>query len=139
MKPSQWVNSAPDEAALPALLERVTRRLPIDTIDEVWILPTRRAAGTESTVIVVATFDDDPERRCVNTAHFTATRDKKGQATVREKMDQHAIAPAAAVAKVVEGVLRRVGDELSLPLGESIAGDRERWGALILALGGLRS
>ncbi|MGH7554422.1 MAG: hypothetical protein ACREMQ_15565 [Longimicrobiales bacterium] len=138
MKPSRWVNSGPDEAALPALLERVTQRLPIDTIDEVWIFPTRRAAGTESTVIVVATFDDDPDRRCVNTAHFTATRDKNGQATVREKMDQHAIAPAGAVAKVVEGVLRRVGDELSLPLAESIAGDQQRWTALMRTLGGAR-
>jgi hypothetical protein len=139
MKPSQWVNSGADEAALPALLERVSRRLPIDTIDEVWILPTRRAAGTESTVIVVATFDDDPQRRCVNTAHFTATRDKKGQATVHQKMDQHAIAPAASVARVVEGVLRRVGDDLTLPLAESIAGDPERWSALLQAIGGSRA
>ena len=133
MKPSHWVNTAPDEAALPALLRRVAAALPVDSIDEVWIFPTRRAAGAESTVIVVATFDEDDRRR-VHTAHFTATRDRKGAATVQEIIAQHAIAPAGAVARVVEGVMRRLGDDLALPHGETIAGDAGRWDALLQRL-----
>ncbi len=138
MTGSQWVNTVPDEAALPALLERIARRLPVETIDEIWILPTRRTAGVESTVIVIATFDDVPNRRRVNTAHFTAVRDRKGQATVQEKVEQHAIAPGESVARVVEGVVRRAGEEVSLPQGERIAGDNERWVALIRTLAGSR-
>jgi hypothetical protein len=135
MRPPQWVNTAPDEAALPALLQRVAARLPVESIDEVWIFPTRRAAGAESTVIVIAAFDSD-DRRLVSTAHFTATRDRKGNATVTEKMEQHASAPAGAVARVVEGVLRRMGDDLALPLGETIGGDAQRWSDLLQRLGG---
>lgn len=135
MTTPQWVNTAPDEAALPALLERIARRLPVDSIDELWIFPARRAANVESTVIVVSTFHDQPDRRRVSTAHFTATRDRKGAATVHEKMDEHATAPAGAVARVVEGVLRRLADDLALPHAEALRGDANRWAALLETLG----
>jgi hypothetical protein len=135
MRPAQWVNTATDEAALHVLLGRVAQRLPVETIDEVWILPTRRNGGVESTVIVFASFDDEPDRRRVSTAHFTATRDRKGNATVQEKMEQHAIAPLAAVARVVDGVLRRAGEELAIPHAERIAGDPARWQALLETFG----
>jgi hypothetical protein len=135
VKPSQWVNTAPDDAAPPALLQRIALRVTIPAIDEVWIFPMRRAGAVESTVMVVSTFDPQPDRRRVITAHFTATRDKKGQATVQERMDEHATAPASAVAKIVEGVQRRLGDELSQPHSEHIGGDEQRWLACLQALG----
>lgn len=131
MRPQQWVNTAPDEGAIPALLQRVSARLPVETIDEIWIFPTRRTAGVESTVIVITTFDPQPERRRVNTAHFTVTRDRKGAAAVQENMLQHALAPADAVEKVIEGVLRRTGEELATPLHADVRGDEVRWGALL--------
>lgn len=187
MTTAQWVNAGPDDAALPALLERIGQRVPIASIDELWIFPTRHAQGIESTVIVVSTFDHpspgalengsnaaSPEhdaslraavgrggragqgerslsparggegqgewvarasdRRRVNTAHFTANRDRKGRAAVEETIELHAIATADAVARVVEGVIRRLDDGLALPRSERIAGDPARWTALLEAL-----
>lgn len=153
MTTAQWVNTGPDEAALPALLGRIAQHIPVDSIDELWIFPTRRAQGVESTVIVVSAFCSSPQdavtgtgadvgtgaadqqdRRRVNTAHFTATRDRKGHATVEEKIELHAVAPADAAGRVVEGVIRRLDDNLALPRSERIAGDATRWAALLQTL-----
>jgi hypothetical protein len=132
----QWVNTEPDEASPHALLDRVGTRFPPEIIDEIWIFPTRRAGGVESSVFVVTAFGDDPERRRVATAHFTVTRDKKGRPQITERIEEHALAPAAALARVVEGVLRRLGDELShAPRAERIERDLERWHALLVELG----
>lgn len=132
MRPARWVNTAPDENGLPALLLRVAARFPVDALDELWIFPTTRAADVESTVIVISTFStDDEERREVSTARFTATRDRKGQARVEERMHQHALATVDAVARVVEGVLRRSGEDLHPPRHERIARDAARWIALL--------
>jgi len=132
----QWVNTEPDEAAPHALLDRVGTRIPPEIIDEIWIFPTRRAGGVESSVFVVTAFGEDPERRRVVTAHFAVTRDKKGRPQITERIEEHALAPAAALARVVEGVLRRLGDELAqAPRAERIDRDPERWDALRIDLG----
>jgi hypothetical protein len=136
LRPAQWVNIA-DDGALHALLDRVPARIPVDAIDEIWIFPTRRMGAIESTVFAIATFDDDPERRRVLTAHFTVTRDRKGAAKVEETVAEHASAPAGSLARVVDGVLRRLGDEVSAPpRAERIEGLRHRWDDLIRELGG---
>jgi hypothetical protein len=136
MRPAHWVNMA-DDGALHALLERVPAPIPVDAIDEIWIFPTRRRGAIESTVFAIATFDDDPQRRRVLTAHFTVTRDRKGAAKVDETVAEHASAPAGSLARVVDGVLRRLGDEVSSPpRAERIEGLRHRWDDLIRELGG---
>lgn len=133
----QWVNTEPDEGAPHALLERVAAQYPPEILDEVWIFPTRRAAGVESTVVVVAAHGEDPERRRVATAHFSVTRDKKGKPTVDARFEEHALAPAGALGRIVDGVLRRLGDELAAPpRAERIERDLDRWSALIVDLGG---
>lgn len=188
MTTAKWVNTGPDEGALAALLGRIAQRIPVDSIDELWIFPTRRAQGVESTVIVISAFhmtslqqadvgsEADPDervrsvssqraevdsgpdadkrdrssspqrgevgrgaaeeqdRRRVSTAHFTATRDRKGRATVDEKIVLHAVAPADAAGRVVEGVIRRLDDNLALPRSERVAGDAARWAALLESL-----
>lgn len=137
MKPAQWVNTTMDDGALHALLERLLSHVPVDAIDEVWIFPTRRLGAVESTVLAIATFDEEPDRRRVLTAHFTVTRDRKGAAKVEERVAEHASAPAGSLARVVDGVLRRLGDEVSsLPRAERIEGLRHRWDELIRELGG---
>jgi hypothetical protein len=133
----QWVNTEPDEGAPHALLERVAAQYPPEILDELWIFPTRRAGGVESTVVVVAAHGEDLERRRVATAHFSVTRDKKGRPTVTERFEEHALAPAGALGRIVDGVLRRLGDEMAAPpRAERIDRDPERWHALIVDLGG---
>lgn len=133
----KWVNTEPDEGALPALLQRMEAQLPADALDALWIFPTRRTSSVESTVVVVACREPDAERRRVYTAHFTVTRDKKGKPAVLENLQEHATAPADALSRVVAGVVRRLGDEAAQPpRHEVIEGDPERFDALIRELGG---
>ena len=137
----QWVNAGPDEGALHALLQRLSAELPVREIDQLWLFPTRRAGGIESTVVVAAAFDaDDADRRTVITAHFTVTRDKKGRAQVSDRMLEHGVAPDSAVPRVVEGVLRRLGDEVGkeAPRHVELGGDADAWWSLIEELGGTR-
>ena len=137
---SKWINAGPDEGALHALLERVAERIPRQRIDGLWIFPTRMAAGAESTVIVVAAFDDDPDRRTVATAHFRVTRDKRGKASVALTLQEHGSAPVGATQRVVDGVLRRLGDEVGkeAPRQVEIGGDAEAWWTLYGEMGGER-
>lgn len=129
---TQWVNMD-DEGALTALLQRLAAHIPPSIIDELWIFPTRRVAAGESTVVVVTAFhgDQTPRRRVI-TAHFTVTRNRKGVASVEQKVEEQAIAPADAVDRVVEGVLRRLDEAaLAVPRRESLGGAPERWALLL--------
>jgi hypothetical protein len=137
MTTTKWVNTEPDDGALPALLQRMEAQLPADALDALWIFPTRRTSSVESTVVVAACREADAERRRVYTAHFTVLRDKKGKPTVQERLQEHATAPADALARVVSGVVRRLGDEAAQPpRHERIEGDPDRFDALIRELGG---
>jgi hypothetical protein len=136
---SKWANTEPDAGSPHALLERLGRNLPSTAIEDIWLFPTRPVAAGESTVFVVAAITDDPERRRVITARYTVTRDRKGVATVQEQLDEHGTAPAAAVARIVQGVLQRMGEEGEQPpRAERIGRDAERWWALFEELGGHR-
>lgn len=135
----KWINAGPDDGALHALLARVAERVPPRLMDALWIFPTRMAAGAESTVIVVASFDEtDPERRTIATAHFRVTRDKRGKATVAFTMQEHGSAPVGATQRVVDGVLRRLGDEVGkeAPRHVELDGAESTWHELIVDSGG---
>jgi hypothetical protein len=137
MSTAQWANIGEDPGALHALLERVLHEMPVDVVDYVWIFPARRIAVGESFVVVVGAFDDDPARRRVITARFTVARNRKGVATVNARFDEHGAAPSDAVPRIVQGVLRRLGEDLEAePRAEQIGGSSERWDALIVELGG---
>jgi hypothetical protein len=132
----KWANIE-DEGALHALLRRLESEIAVARIDELWIFPTRRVAGAESTVVVVSAFGEDPGRRRVGAVHFRVVRDRKGAATVEQDMREYAAAPADAVVRAVEGVQRRLGDDASQsPRWEPIGGDRDRFETLIRELGG---
>lgn len=137
--PAKWANTEPDAGATHALLERLAERIAPTAIDEVWIFPTRRIAIGESTVFVVAARTEEEERSRVITARYAVTRNNRGVATVQEKIDEHGTAPAGAVARIVQGVLRRMGEEGEQPpRAERIEGDVERWWALFEEVGGRR-
>jgi hypothetical protein len=136
MRPQQWVNTGPDEGAPFALLGRIAAHLPASALDEVWLFPTRRTAEGESTVVVAAAFHEDGERRRVITYRFIVTRNNRGAAKVREQCFEFGSAPSHAIVRVIEGVLRRLGDDAEVPPhGRSIAGDEEEWRAWLLQLG----
>ena len=134
---TQWANIGEDAGALHALVQQVPSHVAIDLIDYVWIFPPRRIAIGESVVVVVGAFAEDTTRRRVITARFTVSRNKKGVAQVTPRFDEHGTAPEPAVARIVQGVLRRLGEDAEAePREEQIGGDVLRWDALIVDLGG---
>lgn len=137
MTASRWANIGADAGALHALIERIPAHVAPASIDCVWIFPVRRIASGESTILVVAAFDNDPGRRRVITARFTVTRNRTGTAEVQERIDEHGTAPASAVPRIVQGVLRRMGEDAGAePLAWQIGGKTERWTALLAESGG---
>ena len=127
-----WLTGRADTGGLPALLERLAATVPVPSIDELWLFPTRRIVGVESTVVVLSRYTDETDRRRVETVHFKATRNKRGEAAVETLLQDHAVAPADRLTRVIDGVLRRLGDDLSAsPRAARISGESERWEALI--------
>lgn len=125
-----------EAGSIAAHLDDLASRIPIAQIDRVWIFPTRRVAGAYSTVIVIAAFEDDGPasegRRRVLTAHYTARVDRRGRIAVEAALDEHGAASVDRIGRVVEGVLRRLDEELlaSPPQEAHIGGNVERWAAL---------
>jgi len=137
MNNPKWANIGEDAGSTSALLYNIAERVPIAEIDTLWIFPTRKIAIGESVVVVVAAFDADEHRRRVFTAHFTIARTKKGDATVTMGFDEHASAPVSAVPRIMQGVLRRLGEDIEAsPREEALGGDVATWDALIVDLGG---
>jgi hypothetical protein len=137
MSTAKWANIGDDPGSLHALLERIPEHCAVPTIDYLWLFPSRQIAIGESIVIVMGVFDDDEARRRVSTAHFTVSRTRKGAATVNVRFDEHGSAPVAAVPRIVQGVLRRLGEDVAAsPREEQIGGEQDRWDALIVELGG---
>ncbi len=130
-----------DSTILLAALDGLVQQAPVPTIDEIWIFPTRRSGATESTVIVASVFvEEDGERRRILTAHHTA-RHEQGKGRARKVVAQlsiieHGVAPADRVGRLVDGVMRRLDEELAAlpPRALRIEGEVERWEELIAEL-----
>jgi hypothetical protein len=121
------------QAPLFALLRAIEREVTLVRIDRVWIFPPRRLeAGETAVVVVAALLDDEPERRGVYAAHYTATPDA---VEPRLALDEFGTAPADRVGRVVEDVLERIKDgTAAAPRSARIEGDPARWHELLHAL-----
>lgn len=127
-----WLTGKVDAASLAALVERLAAQVDPSTIEDVWLFPTRRVAGIESTVFVLS-LHEDVDRRRVITAHVRATRNKRGEPAIETKLDEQATAPSERLPKVIEGVLRRMSDDFAStpPSSARIACSSERWRQLV--------
>ena len=124
---------------MPALAESLGTQVDVTTVDELWLFPTRRAAGIESTVFVLSVHDQEDRRR-VLTAHMRATRNKRGEPTIETRLDEHATAPAERIPRVIDGVLKRLSDDYAStpPSNARIDGKSERWQAVVNTLMNLK-
>lgn len=105
---------------------------PVDSIDRVWIFPPRDLGDRESGLLVLSLFDIDPDRRTILTLRYSAS----GAAEPRiDAVAEQGTAPADRVQRVIDGVLRRLGDEGEDPVAGAIGGDRERWSDFLGSLG----
>jgi hypothetical protein len=127
-----WLTGKADGGSLPVLLESLAPRIDVTTIDELYVFPTRRVQGVESTVFVFSVHEPE-ERRRVITAHLRATRNKRGEPTVETKLDEHATTPPERIPRVIEGVLKRLSEDFAATPPSHCRIDRspERWHALI--------
>jgi hypothetical protein len=130
-----WLTGKADAASMASLVDRVSGLVDVATIDELWLFPTRRAAGVESTVFVLS-VQEPGDRRAVITAHVRAIRNKRGEPAIETKVDEHATAPPERLPFVIEGVLHRLSDDFAAtpPSHARIDGSAERWQALVEAL-----
>lgn len=127
-----WLTGKADAGSLPALLEGLGPRLDVATIDQMYVFPTRRVQGVESTVFVFSVHDAEDRRRVI-TAHLRATRNKRGEPSIDAKLDEHGTTPAERVPRVIDGVLKRLSEDFAStpPSHCRIEGSTERWHALI--------
>jgi hypothetical protein len=136
MSSTQWANIGEDAGAPYALLARLEEHVPVALMDQLWIFPPRRITAGESTVVVVGAFDDEDRRRVI-TARFTVVRNRRGEASVSASFDEHGAALNVAIPRIIQGVLRRLGEDISAePQHVTIGGQQRQWHALLTELGG---
>lgn len=113
--------------AIPRTLQGVVERLGAETVDRIWIFPPRIKGRKESGLVVVSRFtgDDDPERRHLFTVSYTAERTGKGL-TVDWGLSEEGAAPPGRLPPIIEGVVRRAGDDEEEAREVGLEGDRER-------------
>lgn len=123
----------PDEGSLAALLGAIPERIPVSSIDELWIFPPHRVGRAESVVAVVSAFEDGGDRRRIFTARCTVLREPRGPRSVEPELMEQGIAPADRIGRLIEGVLRRLSDELPTapPQQVRIGGDAAQWESLV--------
>lgn len=131
-KGPSWLTGNVDKASLAAIAEALGGQIDPATVDELWLFPTRRVAGVDSTVFVFSIYEHEDRRRVV-TAHVRAVRNKRGEATLETKLVEHATAPSEMVPRVIAGVLHRLGEEYAStpPSAARIDCSMERWHALV--------
>jgi hypothetical protein len=116
-----------------ALLVSLASRVSTHALDELWIFPPKQSARQESALVVGSAFHDDADRRRVMTAHYRSTRQPNGQFVVEESLVEHAVAPVDRLERIIEGVIRRLDDDLAQlhPVPSRIRGETEAWTALL--------
>lgn len=129
-----WLTGKADAASLAALAERLATQVDVSTVDELFLFPTRRVAGVESTVFVLSMHERDELRKIV-TAHVRATRNKRGEPAIESTLNEQAIVPIERIPRVIEGVLKRLTADFATPPSTArIQCSAERWHRLVEVL-----
>ena len=123
--------------ALPRAIRTLVERLGADVVDRLWLFPPLVRGRREWGLVAAsrrepppAESDDGEERRTLFTAPYEAERTGKGlhlEVTVREQ----GTAPPDRLPRVMDGVVRRSGDDLGEPREVEIECDPARFDALM--------
>lgn len=126
------------DALVAGLLAGLERRIPAETVDELWAFPTRKAGSMESCLLVASVFEAEGDRRLILTVRGVARKDAKGKIELQQELVEQGVAPADRVVRLLEGVLRRLDDALTAepPRTFEIGGDAQRWRDAVRALTG---
>ncbi len=129
---------APDAPEVVSLLQAVERRLDIGEIDRFWVFSERAVGSARSTLVVLSAYEESGDRRRVLTARNSPEETAPGNGRgARHRVVEEGIAPADRIGRLVEGVLRRLDDEVPEedPVLFEIGGNAERWAAALQGLG----
>ena len=117
--------------ALPRVLIRLRDQLGVPTIDRLWIFPPVRRGRREQGLVAVSTFLDDMEdRRSMVTVAYVAEHTGRG-VMVAPSLTREGDAPPDRFPTVIEGVVRRSGEELGEPREVEIDGSAARFEELL--------
>jgi hypothetical protein len=116
--------------ALPRTLIRLRDRLGVQNIDRLWIFPPVRIGRREQGLVAVSTFQDGEERRSLVTVAYIAEHTGSG-ITVEPSFTREGEAPPDRFPGVMQGVVRRGGEEKGDPREVEIARSPEKFEELM--------
>jgi hypothetical protein len=116
--------------ALPRTLIRLRDRIGVENIDRLWIFPPVRTGRREQGLVAVSTFQDGEERRSMVTVSYDAEHTGKG-ITVEPSFTREGEAPPDRFPGVMQGVVRRGGEEKGQPREVEIEASSERFEELM--------
>lgn len=123
--------------ALPRTVQGLGRKLDPGTLDRLWLFPPMIRGRKEWGLVAVSRYAGEVEgddRRALYTAPYSAERTGKGL-TVTWSVEEQGAAPPDRFPRVMDGVVRRAGNELGDPREVEIDGEPSRFQALLEELG----
>jgi hypothetical protein len=122
--------------ALPRTIQGLGRRLLPETLDRIWIFPPLIRGRKEWGLVAVSRFSgaEREDRRGLFTAPYVAERTGKGL-EIEWQLEEQGAAPDDRFPRMMDGVVRRAGSELGDPREVEIAGESDRFDALLDELG----
>ena len=135
---------------LAAALAAATERLVPERIDQVWLFPPRPVGEKESGLAVLTLFAaapdpappsatpaaDPADRRQVWTLQYEAERLKGGKTNRVDTLLEQATVPSGLLTRIIDGVVRRLGEGADAPDVRDVAGRHDAWSELLAELGG---
>jgi hypothetical protein len=117
--------------ALPRSLARLRERIGVGAIDRLWIFPPSKKGRRERGLIAVSLFHEIEGRRGLLTVTYTAEQTGKGGVVVDPSFVHEGDAPPDRFPSVMQGVVRRGGEERGEPREIEIGGSDERFEELM--------
>ena len=109
----------------------LAERLGPESVDRLWIFPPRVRGRKTSGLVAVSGFHPHLEdQRLLFTAPYAAERTAQG-VVVEFDLSEQGEAPADRFPRVMDGVVRRAGDEPGEPREVEIGGDPHRFQELL--------
>jgi hypothetical protein len=116
-----------------AVLDPLEERPGVGAIDRVWAFPPREIRGVPVALIVASAFAEGEDRRRLLTCRLVVAPDeedgRRRAPETRVEVAQQGEVPAERVRRVLDGVVRRLGEDPPAdgPADFAIGGKREAW------------
>lgn len=119
--------------ALAALMAELPEPFPLTRIDRVWVFPPRMLGEVESGLVVLSLRSEgrpDADEREVVTVHYEVRPGKGGPDRLLEVVSR-GWAPSERIPRMIDGVVRRLGEDNEEPRTATIEGDGEGWNRFV--------